>query len=244
MEQKRFWFVRGMRDGLPIAMGYLAVSFTLGIAAKNAGMGAGQAGMMSLLNLTSAGEFAALAIIQAQGSYLELAFSQLVINLRYCLMSCALSQKLSEKTPFFHRLLMAFGVTDEIFGIAVSTPKYLSPYYQYGAMSVAIPGWTAGTVLGVVSGSILPAPVMQAMSLALYGMFLAIIIPPAKKNRVLAGIVLVSMLFSCLMAILPAVSSLSSGMKTIFLTIGISAVAAVLFPIKQEQRQEEEKNAE
>lgn len=244
MEQKRFWYMRGLRDGLPIGMGYLAVSFTLGIAAKNAGMGAGQAGMMSLLNLTSAGEFAALAIIQAQGSYLELAFSQLVINLRYCLMSCALSQKLSENTPFFHRLLMAFGVTDEIFGIAVSTPKYINPYYQYGAMSVAIPGWTIGTVLGVISGSMLPAPVMRAMSLALYGMFLAIIIPPAKKSKILAGIVLVSMLISCLMAVLPAVNSLSSGMKTILLTVVISAVAAVLFPVKNEQTDEEEQDAE
>lgn len=238
MEQKRFWYVRGLRDGLPVGMGYLAVSFTLGIAAKNAGIGAVQAGLMSLLNLTSAGEFAALAIIQAQGGYLELAFSQLVINLRYCLMSCALSQKLSEKTPFFHRLFMAFGVTDEIFGIAVSTPKHLNPFYQYGAMSVAVPGWTIGTVLGVISGSILPAPVMRAMSLALYGMFLAIIIPPAKKNRILAGIVLVSMLLSFLASMLPIVSSLSGGMKTIILTVGIAGVAAVLFPVKEKQETE------
>ncbi|MBO5279568.1 MAG: AzlC family ABC transporter permease [Lachnospiraceae bacterium] len=240
MEQKRFWYVRGLRDGLPVGMGYLAVSFTLGIAAKNAGIGAAQAGLMSLLNLTSAGEFAALAIIQAQGSYMELVFSQLVINLRYCLMSCALSQKLSEKTPFFHRLFMAFGVTDEIFGIAVSTPKHLNPFYQYGAMSVAIPGWTIGTVLGVISGSILPAPVMRAMSLALYGMFLAIIIPPAKKSRILAGIVLVSMLLSLLVSMLPIVSSLSGGMKTIILTVGIAGVAAVLFPVKEEKETEAE----
>lgn len=235
MEQKRFWYLRGLRDGLPIGMGYLAVSFTLGIAAKNAGIRAGQAGLMSLLNLTSAGEFAALSIIQAQGSYLELAFCQLVINLRYCLMSCALSQKLSEKTPFFHRLLMAFGVTDEIFGIAVSTPNHLNPFYQYGAMTMAIPGWTIGTVLGVVSGSMLPAPVMRAMSLALYGMFLAIIIPPAKKSRVLAGVVLISMLLSCLANILPWISNVSSGMKTILLTVGIAGMAAVLFPVKDEK---------
>lgn len=244
MEQKRFWYMRGLRDGLPIGMGYLAVSFTLGIAAKNVGVSAGQAGLMSLLNLTSAGEFAALAIIAAQGSYLELAFSQLVINLRYCLMSCALSQKLSEQTPFFHRLLMAFGVTDEIFGIAVSTPKHLNPFYQYGAMSVAIPGWTIGTVLGVLSGNVLPEPVMRAMSVALYGMFMAIIIPPAKKSRTLAGIVGVSMLLSCLAHVLPLVKLLSSGMKTIILTVGIAAVAAILFPIKETKETEEEQHAE
>ena len=155
MEQKRFWYIRGVRDGLPIGMGYLAVSFTLGIAAKNAGVSATQAGVMSFFNLTSAGEFAALSIIQASGGYLELAVSQLIINLRYCLMSCALSQKLSKETAFFHRFFMAFGVTDEIFGIAVSVPKSLHPFYQYGAMSIAVPGWTIGTILGVISGNLL-----------------------------------------------------------------------------------------
>lgn len=244
MEKKRFWFVRGMRDGIPIALGYLTVSFTLGIAAKSAGISAGQAGLMSLLNLTSAGEFAAITIIAAQGGYLELAFSQLVINLRYCLMSCALSQKLSEGTPFYHRFIMAFGVTDEIFGISVSTPKYLNPFYEYGAMAVAIPGWTIGTVLGVLSGNILPELVMRAMSVALYGMFMAIIIPPAKESRSLAGIIVVSMFLSCLMGILPVVKLLSSGMKTILLTVLIAAVAAVLFPVKETKETEEEEYAE
>lgn len=244
MEKRRFWFVRGMRDGMPIAMGYLTVSFTLGIAAKAAGLSWMQAGLMSLLNLTSAGEFAAITIIAAQGGYLELAFSQLVINLRYCLMSCALSQKLSESTPFYHRFFMAFGVTDEIFGISVSTPKHLNPFYEYGAMAVAIPGWTAGTVLGVLSGSVLPDPVMRAMSVALYGMFLAIIIPPAKKSRSLTGIIVVSMLLSCLTSVLPGVKLLSSGMKTILLTVGIAAVAAVLFPVKETEETEEKQHAE
>lgn len=244
MEKRRFWFVRGMRDGIPIALGYLAVSFTLGIAAKSIGLTVGQAGLMSLLNLTSAGEFAAITIIAAQGSYLELAFSQLVINLRYCLMSCAMSQKLSEKTPFFHRFIMAFGVTDEIFAISVSTPKHLNPFYEYGAMAVSIPGWTIGTVLGVISGSVLPEPVMRAMSVALYGMFMAIIIPPAKKSRTLTGIVVVAMLLSCLANVLPLVKLLSSGMKTILLTVGIAAVAAVLFPIKEEKETEEKQHAE
>lgn len=227
--------MKGLRDGLPIGMGYLAVSFTLGIAAKNAGLGSAQAGLMSFLNLTSAGEFAALSIIQTQGGYMELALSQIIINLRYCLMSCALSQKLNGSTAFFHRFIMAFGVTDEIFGIAVSTPKYLDPYYQYGAMSVAIPCWTLGTVLGVISGGLLPAPVMRAMSIALYGMFLAVIIPPAKNNRILAGIVMAAMLASCLVGILPVLRNLSSGMKTILLTVGIAAAAAVLFPVREEE---------
>lgn len=244
MEKKRFWFMRGMRDGMPIALGYLTVSFTLGIAAKAAGMSAMQAGLMSLLNLTSAGEFAAITIIAAQGSYLELAFCQLVINLRYCLMSCALSQKLGEGIPFYHRFFMAFGVTDEIFGISVSTPKQLNPFYEYGAMAVAIPGWTMGTMLGVLSGNVLPELVMRAMSVALYGMFVAIIIPPAKKSRPLAGIIAVSMLLSSLTDILPVGRLLSSGMKTIILTVGIAAAAAVLFPIKETEKTEEKQDAE
>lgn len=239
MKQNRFWYIRGLRDGLPIGMGYLAVSFTLGIAAKNAGLSALQAGLMSFLNLTSAGEFAALSIIQAQGAYLELALSQIIINLRYCLMSCALSQKLSGGTGFFHRFFMAFGVTDEIFGIAVSTPKYLNPYYQYGAMSVAVPCWTSGTVLGVILGGVLPVPLMRAMSIALYGMFLAVIIPPAKNNRVLSGIIIVSMVLSCLCGMFPPLKQLSSGMKTILLTVGISAAAAALFPIREGESTDE-----
>lgn len=215
MEKKWFWYQKGLRDGIPIGLGYL----------------------------TSAGEFAALSILQAQGGMMELALSQLVINARYCLMSCALSQKLGRDTPFFHRLLMAFGVTDEIFGIAVSQPKRLSPFYQYGAMSVAVPCWTAGTILGVVSGGVLPAPVMRAMSVALYGMFLAVIVPPARKSRVLLGVVLAAMAASCLAEALPWISQLSSGARTILLTVGIAALAALLFPLK-EREQEREENGE
>lgn len=237
MEQKRFWYIRGLRDGLPIGMGYLAVSFTLGIAAKNAGVSAAQAGVMSFFNLTSAGEFAALSIIQASGGYLELAVSQLIINLRYCLMSCALSQKLSKETAFFHRFFMAFGVTDEIFGIAVSVPKSLHPFYQYGAMSIAVPGWTIGTILGVISGNLLPLSVVKAMSIALYGMFLAVIIPPAKRNKILAGIILVSMIVSSLVSILPWIKEISSGLKIILLTVAIAAISAILFPIEEKENE-------
>ncbi len=228
-----FWFFKkGIKDGIPIFLGYLAVSFTFGIAAKNSGITAGEAVLMSASNLTSAGQFAALDIILGSASYLEMAVTQLIINLRYCLMSSALSQKISHKMPFWHRFIMSFGVTDEIFGLLVNVKGKISPFYSYGIMSVAIPGWTLGTLLGIISGTLLPARVLSALSVALYGMFIAIIIPPARKSRILAGIVAVSMLLSLAFAKIPFLSSISSGFRIIILTIIIAGVAAILFPVK------------
>ena len=149
-------FKFGLRDGIPIALGYLAVSFSFGIMAKGAGIGTLEAAVMSFTNLTSAGQFAALGIIQSGAPLLEMAATQLIINLRYCLMSCSLSQKLSGNMPFFHRFLMAYGVTDEIFGVSVCREGVLSPFYTYGLLCAAVPGWTLGTVLGAVSGDLLP----------------------------------------------------------------------------------------
>lgn len=237
----RTWYIRGIRDGIPIALGYLAVSFSLGIAAGNLGMKAFSAALMSFTNVTSAGEFAGLSLMAAGAAYMEVAGTQFIINLRYCLMSCALSQKLSPKIPFFHRLLMAYGITDEIFGIAIGTGagQALSPYYVYGAISVAVPGWTLGTWLGVVSGSILPARVLSALNVALYGMFIAVVVPPARKDKILAGMIAVSMGASLLFTYLPGISSLSSGMRIILLTVLIAGTGAVLFPIHEEGEEDE-----
>ena len=237
-------FLSGMRDGIPIALGYFAVSFSLGIACRNIGMTAVEATVMSLTNLTSAGEFAALSIIVAGAGYWEMALSQLVINLRYMLMSAALSQKLAPETPFYHRLLVGYGVTDEIFGISVNVPGRLDPFYTYGAVAVASPGWALGTCLGVVLGNVLPNRVVVALSVALYGMFLAIVVPPARKNKILALLVLVSMAASWAFPLVPFLAGISGGMKIIILTVLISAVAAVLFPVHEEQAENAEKNAE
>ncbi|MDD3220793.1 MAG: branched-chain amino acid ABC transporter permease [Clostridia bacterium] len=230
-------FRNGMRDGIPIALGYLAVSFTFGIMAKNAGMTAFQAVLMSLTNLTSAGQFAGLGIISASLSYAEMAFTQLVINLRYCLMSCALSQKLDQRASFFHRFFIAYGNTDEIFGICSCREEKLDPYYTYGAVSVASPGWAFGTFLGVVSGSILPDQVLSALGVALYGMFIAVIVPPAKNSRIIAGVVLVSMVASLIFTLVPVLNMISSGFRIIILTLLIAGGAAVLFPVKEEAYQ-------
>lgn len=228
---RRTAFSTGVKDGIPICLGYLAVSFTFGIMAKNANLSVWEAVLISATNVTSAGQFAGLSLITAGASYLEMAFTQLIINLRYCLMSCALSQKLSQSTPFFHRFFIAYGVTDEIFGISVSLKDKLHPFYSYGAISVAVPGWVMGTFLGIVSGNILPERVISALSVALYGMFIAIIIPPARGNKVLAGIVAISMAASLIFAIAPVLCQISSGFRIIILTIVIAGIAAALFPV-------------
>lgn len=227
-------YCEGMRDAIPIALGYFAVAFTLGIAAKNVGIGALQATLMSFTNSTSAGEFAALTAIAGAASYLELALMQFVINLRYMLMSCSLSQKIDPVFSMGHRFVMGFGITDEIFGISIARRGKLNPFYVYGAMSLAIPAWSLGTFFGVVLGNVLPGGVVSALSVALYGMFLAIIIPPARDNKILAGLVLVSMLVSFLLTRLPLVREISSGMRVIILTVLIAGMAAVLFPIEEE----------
>ena len=227
-------FKKGMQHGIPISLGYLAVSFTLGIAAKNAGMTAFQATITSMLVNASAGQFAGFTLIAAQASYLEMAVMILVANARYLLMSCSLSQKLSSDTKFYHRLLIGFDVTDEIFGVSMAYPGKLNPFYTYGVIVVALPGWALGTCLGVLCGNILPANVVSALSVGLYGMFLAIIIPPARKNKIIAGLVVISMLASFLFSKLPMLSSVSSGIRIIILTVLISGIAAVLFPIKEE----------
>ena len=228
------WFRKGLRDGLPISMGYFAVAFTLGIAARNAGMSVFQATLTSLLINASAGEFAGITLISEGASLLELAAMMLVVNARYLLMSCALSQKLDRKTPLWQRMLIGFDVTDELFGLSVSVPGKLCPFYTFGMMTISMPGWASGTALGVLLGNALPASVVSALSVGLYGMFLAVIIPPARSSRVIAGLVAASMGMSFLFARLPVLSRISSGMRIILLTFLLAGAAAVLFPVREE----------
>lgn len=232
---RRLNFAAGIRDGIPICLGYMAVSFSFGIMCKNAGISTWQAVLISASNLTSAGQFAGLSLIASSASYLEMAFTQLIINLRYCLMSCALSQKLSTKVPFFHRFFVAYGVTDEIFGVSIGQKGKISPWYSYGCILVSAFGWVFGTFLGIVSGNILPARAISALSVALYGMFIAVIIPPARDNKVIVGLVIVSMACSLLFDYAPVLNRISSGFKIIILTILIAGAAAYFFPVKDEE---------
>lgn len=235
MSSNKEWYFKGLRDGIPIALGYFAVAFTLGIAAKKAGLGAFQAFLASGLTNASAGGYAAFTLIGSGAAYIELAITELIVNARYLLMSCALSQKIAPETPLFHRMLMAFDVTDEIFGISVSVTGTLNPFYNYGAMSVAIPGWAFGTLFGVIMGNVLPARLVSALSVGLYGMFLAIIIPPARKNKIIAALVIISMAASLAFSKISLLANVSDGMKIIILTVAISLLAAVLFPVKDEE---------
>ena len=220
----------GFRDGIPIGIGYFAVAFSLGVAARNAGLNAFQGFLASLLCNASAGEYMGFTL-----TYVEIAIATLIANARYLLMSCALSQKASPELSIGHRLLIAFDITDELFGINIAREGTLDPCYTYGAMIPALAGWSVGTMLGVIAGNILPVRLVSALSVALYGMFLAVIIPPARKSIVVAGLVAVSFLASWGAVYLPFIGDMSAGTRTIILTLVISSAAALLFPRKEEE---------
>lgn len=237
-------FTAGIQDGIPICLGYLAVSFTFGIMAKKVGVSIFDTVLISITNVTSAGQFAGLSLIASTASYIEMAITQLIINLRYSLMSCALSQKIDPKAPFFHRFFIAYGVTDEIFGVSVSKEGKISPFYSYGVISISVGGWVLGTFLGILSGNILPPRAISALSVALYGMFIAIIIPPAKGNRILAGIIILSMAASLLFTEAPILQNISSGFRIIIITLVIAGLAAWFFPVPDDSNETTAKNAQ
>ena len=227
-------FLEGLRDGFPIGLGYFAVAFSLGIVAKNASLTPVQGFIASFLNVASAGEYALFTSIQNGSSIAEIAIITLVVNARYLLMSCAVAQKFSSRTPFFHRFLVGFGITDEIFAITVGRRGFVEPSYNYGAIIAAVPLWSIGTSLGILAGNILPLRVVSALSVALYGMFLAIIIPPARKDFVILVTVLVSFALSFASSKLPFVKEISSGSRTIILTLVITSLVALIKPVKEE----------
>ncbi len=232
MNRNKNAFINGIRDGIPIALGYFAVAFSLGIVAKKAGLNPFQGFLSGILNHASAGEYAEFTVIMANAPYFEMVFVIMVTNIRYLLMSCALSQKFDADTHYGHRILVGFGITDEIFGISVGKPGVLNPFYSYGAMVIALPGWSLGTAFGVIAGNILPVSVVSALSVALYGMFVAIIIPAAKTSRVVGGVILVSFMASFAVSRIPLFDGLSDSMKISLLTVVIAGIAAILFPLK------------
>jgi len=232
--------LRGARDGLPIGLGYFAVAFSLGITAEAAGLSPLQGFLASFLNHASAGEYALFSLIAAHAAYWEIALLIFITNMRYLLMSAALSQKLLPETSFFHRMLTGFCITDEIFGLGIAYRGWLRPAYLYSAFLVGNLFWSSGTASGIIAGNILPAAAVSALSVAIYGMFLAIIIPPARQSRVIAALVAISFVCSFAFSVLPVVRGLSSGMKTIVLTVVISAAAALLFPVKNTQEKGDE----
>lgn len=226
-------FARGMKAAIPIALGYLAVSFTLGLAATQAGVTPWQAGLMSLITNTSAGQFAGFLSMQAGSSYLTTALEQVVVNLRYVLMSSGLTQKIDRQATLPQRLLVAFDVTDELFALGISQPQPLLPHFYYGMMAATIPCWALGSILGAALGALMPEALLKAASVALYAMFVAVVVPQAKTSKPVLIISLVAIAISALMYFLPL--SLSTGLRVVLLAPPLSAIAAILFPIHQEE---------
>ncbi len=227
-------FKHGFKLALPIGIGYFAVAFSLGIAARSAGLNAFQGFLASLLENASAGEYAGFSLIAAQATYVEVMIMTLIANARYLLMAFAMSTRLDPDVSMRHRLVMAFDVTDELFAISIARPGNISPYFYYGAMCASMPLWASGTAVGIFAGSILPEAVVSALGVALFGMFIACIIPEAKKNKLVACIIAISFLLSWLFGILPGISEISEGTRTIILTLLIAGAAAALFPVKEE----------
>lgn len=226
--------LEGFRDGLPICLGYFTVSFAFGMMAKQSGLTILQAVILSVTNVTSAGQFAGLSLIAASASYFEMALTQLIINMRYFLMSCSLSQNLDGSVTILDRFLMSYGITDEIFGVSACRKEKVTADYFFALVAISVFGWTFGTFMGVVSGSILPDHVVSALGIALYGMFIAIIIPPAKQNRVILTAIVITMCASWLFSVIPVIKNISSGFKIIILTITIAGGAAYLHPVEEE----------
>ncbi|MDO4518284.1 MAG: AzlC family ABC transporter permease, partial [Bacillota bacterium] len=218
----------------PISLGYFAVAFSLGIMAKSCGLTPGQGFLASILTNASAGQYAGFTLIGDLGTYLEMAIMMLVINGRYILMSFAMSQRIDPNIKMGHRFLMSMSITDELFAIAIARPGYLNPNYSYGSFIVASPGWAIGTALGCIAGNIMPDRIVSALSVALFGMFLAVIIPVSKKSWKVAIVVIVSFILSFAFSVMPVISNLSSGNRTIILTVLISSLAALIFPRRRD----------
>lgn len=227
-------FINGLKDGIPIGLGYFAVAFSLGILASTAGINAFQGFLTSLLINASAGESAGFIAIKECVPYIQIILITIVANARYLLMSFALSQKINPKEKLIHRLLLGFYLTDEYFGLAISQDGYCDPKYSYGAIVFAAPCWAIGTTLGIVMGNILPIRIVSALSVALYGMFLAIVIPPAKKDKAIALLIVISFISSYLLSRL---TNISNSVITILLTIIISSIGAIVFPIKEDNHE-------
>lgn len=234
MVKQRLNFQNGMKDGIPIALGYLSVSFTFGMSALSIGIPLDVAIVISLTNLTSAGQFAALELIAVFSSYTEMFLTQLLINIRYALMSLSLSQRIEKDMSTGKRMLISYGITDEIFALAASKNQPISCPYFIGLMLLPICGWTFGTWLGAAASAMLPVDVRSSMGIAIYGMFLAIFIPPAKKNSAIRSVVLFAAFLSCLLKCLSNYVTISSGFALIICTLMASIYGAWRFPIHKE----------
>jgi len=232
-------YLHGLGDGVAIALGYLAVSFSVGIQASAVGIPVFWAVIISMTNLTSAGQAVGINIIGAGGSFIEIAAAQLTINSRYFLMSLSLSQHLDGKFGILHRIASSFGITDEIFAVASSKPFSVKPVYMYGLITLPYIGWTTGTLLGALAGNLLPDMLTNALGVMLFGMFIAIVIPPAKKNPKLLFVIAPAAAISCMIYYIPTFDFISGGFSVIISTVIASVIGALFFPIETEDANDE-----
>lgn len=226
-------FSKGLRDGVPIGLGYLSVSFTFGMMAVGAGLPVWAAVLISMANVTSAGQFAGLSLLVAGAPCFEMALTQLVINLRYALMSLSLSQKLDSSVNLLDRLVVSFCNTDEIFAVASNQQGEVGKRYLYGLILIPYFGWALGTLVGAAASMFLPEFIRSALGIAIYGMFIAIIVPPAKKFRPVLKVILLAVALSCLFTWVPGLNQVSSGFVIIICAVAASAIGALLFPLKE-----------
>ena len=235
MHKTKLNYKNGFIKGIPIGLGYLPVSFTFGLMAVESGLPIWLVIFTSLSNVTSAGQFAGINLITAGAGYVEIALTTIIINMRYMLMSLALSQKLEPKIPLWKRLIFGFGITDEVFAVASVEIHKISAEYMFGLISAPIAGWTIGTTLGACASGVLPTALQSAMGIALYTMFIAIIIPPAKKSKPILIVIIISIFITCIMKYISWFECISSGFQTILATIIAAGIGAVLFPIEEEK---------
>lgn len=228
-------FKKGFLDGIPIGLGYLVVSFTFGIQAMQRGLSIWQAVLISMMNLTSAGQAAGLNIMYSAGSMIEMALAQLVINSRYSLMSLSLTQKIDKSMSIPKRFFFGCFHTDEIYAVAIGQEGKISSKYFTGLILAPYVGWTFGTLLGAICGEILPSIIVNALGVALYGMFIAIFVPEMKKSLKMSAIVIVSVILSCCFAYIPALKFVSGGFAVIICAVVASALGAFFFPISDQE---------
>ena len=225
-------FIRGVKDGFPICLGYFSVAFAFGIFTVANGLTGIEALLISMTNVTSAGQLASIPIIAGGGTFIELAVSQVVINLRYALMSVSLSQKLDDSIKLRHRFLIAFMNTDEVFGVAMGNRENVNKIYMYGLILTPYLGWSAGTIAGALAGDILPSIVTNALGVAIYGMFVAIVLPVAKKDKYTAACVIIAIILSCIFYYVPVLKTVPSGFVIIICGCIASGIMAFLHPIE------------
>ncbi|MDY4898880.1 MAG: AzlC family ABC transporter permease [Eubacteriales bacterium] len=233
-QKSEYGFLQGLRDSTPIGLGYLSVAFGFGVSAVADGIPALVAVIISLTNMTSAGQVAGVAVMATGGGLIEMALTQLTINLRYSLMSISLTQHFDSSMNGIRRALVGFGITDEIYAVAASKPGTVGARYMYGLISFPYVSWSLGTLLGAVAGNILPSSLKNALGIAIFGMFVAIVIPPAKHDRGTAVAALCAAALSCLIAFVPLFDFITPGFSIIICAIAASALAALLFPVAGE----------